>query len=193
MGQQWLAGLLAHAPGAAVFGTSTANGFGRFKPNALAPLHALWGRDNRGAMLRLIGTPGDPATRLENRIGEPAANPYAYIAAQIHAGLGGVQRGLTPPPPTDSPYAPEVTSAAASAVRSAVASSSAPTRTPPPTALPASLGAALDALQADATLCADMGAEFVEAFVRIKRQEAARRDAADDADTFDRREYFGRL
>src|ERR1700692_4525520 len=32
--------------------------------------------------------------RLENRIGEPAANPYLYMASQILSGLDGVDKGL---------------------------------------------------------------------------------------------------
>ena len=49
-GEQFLAGLLAHARGMTAFCTPTANGYGRFRPNALAPQSVLWGRDNRGAM-----------------------------------------------------------------------------------------------------------------------------------------------
>ena len=67
--------------------TPTVNGFGRFRPNALAPVGVQWGRDNRGAMLRVVGAAGDDATRIENRIGEPMANPYLYLAAQVHAGF----------------------------------------------------------------------------------------------------------
>jgi hypothetical protein len=37
-----------------------------------------------------------------------------------------------------------------------------------------------------------MGRAFVEVFVRAKRQEQARFDAAEDKALFDRREYFGR-
>jgi glutamine synthetase len=169
IGQHWLAGLLAHARAATVFGTCTVNGFGRFRPNALAPMAVLWGRDNRGAMLRLVGGPGDPATRIENRVGEPAANPYAYIASQIHAGLDGLARRLEPPPPTESPYADGHA------------------------LLPTSLGAALDALLADEALVSAMGREFVEVLVQVKRQEQARFDAAEDKAAFDRREYFGRF
>ena len=168
-GRHWLAGLLVHATAATVFGTSTTNGFGRFRPNALAPMQVAWGRDNRGAMLRLVGRPGDAATRIENRIGEPAANPYAYIAAQIHAGLNGVARGLEPPPPTEAPYA----------------EGGAP--------LPTRLGDALDALAADTALCDAMGRAFVDTFVAVKRQEQARFDAAEDKAEFDRREYFSRF
>src|SRR5207253_4050068 len=97
VGEHYLAGLLEHARAMAVFCTPTANGYGRFRPNALAPQSVLWGRDNRGAMLRVIGRCGDDATRIENRIGEPAANPYLYLASQIHAGLDGIERRLTPP------------------------------------------------------------------------------------------------
>src|SRR3954465_7055885 len=96
-GEQYLAGLLAHARGMTVFCTPTINGFGRFRPNALAPQSAVWGRDNRGAMLRVVGEPGDRGTRIENRIGEPSANPYLYIASQIHAGLDGLEQGMQAP------------------------------------------------------------------------------------------------
>src|SRR5690606_16065076 len=85
--------------------TPTVNGFGRFRPNALAPQAILWGRDNRGAMLRVVGGAGDGATRIENRLGEPAANPYVCMAAQIHAGLDGVDRQLAAPQGTEAPYA----------------------------------------------------------------------------------------
>ncbi|MDP1565168.1 MAG: glutamine synthetase family protein, partial [Polaromonas sp.] len=104
LGEHYLAGLLEHARGMTVFCTPTINGFGRFRPNALAPQSVLWGRDNRGAMLRVVGQPGDGATRIENRIGEPAANPYLYLASQIHAGLDGITRQLKAPVATDAPY-----------------------------------------------------------------------------------------
>ena len=168
-GAHYLAGLLEHARGMAVFCTPTINGFGRFRPNALAPQSVLWGRDNRGAMLRVIGECGDGATRIENRIGEPAANPYLYLASQIHAGLDGIARRLEPPPATDAPYA----SAAAR--------------------LPTGLGEALEALRADAVLTGGFGQSFVDYFDRIKQSELSRWDQAEDKDEFQRREYFGRF
>ena len=48
-------------------------------------------------MLRLVGNPGDADTRIENRVGDPAANPYLYVASQVLSGLDGVERNLTPP------------------------------------------------------------------------------------------------
>jgi glutamine synthetase len=168
-GAHWLAGLLHHARGMTVFCTPTANGFGRFRPNALAPQSVLWGRDNRGAMLRVIGGCGDAATRIENRIGEPAANPYLYFASQVHAGLDGLQRRLQPPRATDAPYAGGAEN------------------------LPTSLGEALAALRDDAVLCEAFGPAFVDYFTRIKQSEQQRFAAAEDPDEFQRREYFGRI
>ncbi|MEP7301770.1 MAG: glutamine synthetase [Caldimonas sp.] len=168
-GDAWLAGLLAHGRGMAVFCAPTINAYGRFRPNAMAPNAVLWGRDNRGAMLRVLGRAGDPATRIENRIGEPAANPYLYLAAQIHAGLDGLARGLSAPLATAAPYG------------------DADTR------LPASLGEALAALAADPVLVAGFGAQLVDWLTRVKRFELARHDEADDKDDWQAREYLGRF
>ncbi|MDP3824714.1 MAG: glutamine synthetase family protein [Burkholderiales bacterium] len=169
VGEHYLAGLLDHARGMAVFCTPTVNGFGRFRPHALAPQSVLWGRDNRGAMLRVIGECGDAATRIENRIGEPAANPYLYLASQIHAGLDGIARQLKAPSATDAPYA----SAAAK--------------------LPTSLGEALEALRADTVLTAGFGEAFVNYFDRVKQSELSRWEQAEDKEDFQRREYFSRF
>jgi glutamine synthetase len=168
-GAHWLAGLLTHAAGMTPLCAPTINGYGRFRPNALAPQSIVWGQDNRGAMLRVVGGPGDRSTRIENRLGEPAANPYLYMAAQIHAGLDGLAQQLQPPPATESPYAE--TSAR----------------------IPASLGKALEALRDDPVLSNAFGDNFVRYFSRIKQQEIDRHAMAEDKSDFDRREYFGRL
>ncbi len=168
-GEHYLAGLLAHARGMTVFCTPTINGFGRFRPNALAPQSVLWGRDNRGAMLRVVGQAGDGATRIENRIGEPAANPYLYLASQIHAGLDGITRRLKAPAATDAPYGE-------AAVK-----------------IPTSLGEALDALQADRVLGQAFGSSFINYFTRIKQSEITRHEQAVDREDWQRREYFSRI
>ena len=169
IGEHYLAGLLAHARGMAALCTPTVNGFARFQPNALAPQSVLWGRDNRGAALRVVGHCGDGGTRIENRIGEPAANPYLYMAAQIHAGLDGIAGRLRAAPATDAPYA----------------DAGSP--------LPGGLDEALAALAADRVLCAGFGQTFVDYFARIKQAEIARYQAAEDKLDFQRREYFSRF
>jgi len=149
-GRHFLAGLLAHARGAAALAAPTINGYKRYRPYSLAPDRILWGRDNRGALLRVIGGQGDPGTRIENRIGEPAANPYLYFASQIWSGLDGLARKLDPGPSADAPY-----------------EAKAPT-------LPQTLAEALAALREDGCLRDGLGSGFVDYFCRIKDAELAR-------------------
>ena len=164
LGTAYLAGLLAHAPAAAAFTTPTVNGYKRYQPFSLAPDRVAWGVDNKGAMIRAVGGAGDPATRLENRSGEPAANPYLYIASQVISGMDGMERGLVPPAPTTDPY-----------------------RTDAP-ALPASLGEAVDALVADDAFRTALGVTVVDWYATIKRAEFGRylRHVSD----WEQREYF---
>ncbi len=168
IGAHWLAGLLAHARGMAALCAPTIPAYGRYQGSVMAPQAALWGRDNRGAMLRVVGEPGDTATRIENRLGEPMANPYLYIAAQVYAGLDGLRRRLEPPPATDSPYAAA------------------------PVMLPTTLAEALDALAADEVMQQGLGTPMARVIETVKRQELARYAAAEDRDLWLRREYFSR-
>jgi glutamine synthetase len=101
-------------------------------------------------MIRVLGGLGDAATRLENRIGEPAANPYLYILSQIVAGLAGIEAESAPPPPNDEPYAAERPM------------------------LPKSLPEALDALDKEPLFRRALGDTFVDYFVKLKRTEASR-------------------
>ena len=165
--RHYLAGLLAHAAGSCAFTTPTINGYKRYRPYSNAPTRACWAADNRGAMVRAIGSPGDPATRLENRVGEPAANPYLAMAAQIASGLDGMARRLDPGPPATAPYDGDA----------------------PP--LPGSLPAALQALQADACLVAAFGPFFVDYFTRLKQAEIDRFHA--EVTEWEHTEYFDLL
>ncbi len=164
-GRHFLAGLLAHARAASVFTTPTLNGYKRFRSHSLAPDRAVWGHDNRGVMVRVLGGAGDAATRLENRVGEPAANPYLYMASQVLAGLDGMERRLDPGPSADAPY--EVTTAQL---------------------LPKSLGEAVAALRGDAFFRDKLGAGFVDYLLTIKDAEIARSQA--EATDWEHREYF---
>jgi glutamine synthetase len=164
LGRHFLAGLIAHARAAAAFTTPTLNGYKRYRPYQLAPDRAIWARDNRGVMVRVLGSPGDPATRLENRVGEPAANPYLYMASQIIAGLDGIARKLEPGPSADTPYETEAEF------------------------LPKSLAEALDALRGSACFRAGLGDAFVDYYVRIKEFEIARFQS--EVTEWEHREYF---
>jgi glutamine synthetase len=174
LGRAFLAGLIANARASAAFGTPTVNGYKRYHGvNTMAPIQAIWARDNRGVMVRVMGHPGDPATHLENRVGEPLANPYLYMASQIHAGLDGVKRKLAPGPSADAPY--ELA------------------KEP----LPKALGAALDALQASVCFRTAFGDAFVDYYIAIKRFEIARAErdggasnSSTEVTAWEHREYF---
>jgi glutamine synthetase len=163
-GRGYLAGLLKHARAAAVFTTPTINGYKRYRSYSLAPDRAIWGRDNRGVMIRVLGGVDDPATRLENRIGEPAANPYLYMASQILSGLDGVDRALDPGPSADTPYETEAA------------------------LLPKSLREGVFALKDDPFFREALGAEFVDYYVHIKNAEIERFQA--EVSDWEQREYF---
>jgi glutamine synthetase len=162
IGRNFLAGLLAHAAAAAAFTTPTINGYKRYRGYSLAPDRVIWGRDNRGVMVRVLGSGAD--ARMENRVGEPAANPYLYMASQIYAGLDGMERMLDPGPSADTPYE-------ADAPR-----------------LPKSLDEALQALRKDACLADGFGRSFIDYFLRIKEAEIARYQA--EVTEWEQREYF---
>ena len=91
-----------------LFATPTVNGYKRYRPYSFAPDRVCWAVENRGALVRVQGAPGDANSHIENRMGEPAANPYLYMAANIAAGLDGMRRKADPPPPVEAdPYAIE--------------------------------------------------------------------------------------
>lgn len=171
LARHYLAGLIAHARAAAAFATPTINGYKRYRAYSLAPDRAIWARDNRGVMVRVLGEPGDPATHLENRIGEPTANPYLYLASQIHAGLDGIVRKLDPGPSADTPYE---------------------TKAEP---LPKSLAEAVSALRDDKLFVEKFGAGFVDYYCRIKDAEIARfrqseKDDDPEVTRWEMKEYF---
>jgi glutamine synthetase len=148
-----------------VFTTPTINGYKRYKPYSLAPDRAIWGRDHKGAMLRVVsGGPDDPGTRVENRVGEPAANPYLYMASQVICGLAGIEGKLVPATASDTPYEGDAEP------------------------LPASLMEALDALRTSELYAYELGKPFVEYMLKIKGAEVAR--FLSEVTDWEHREYF---
>lgn len=175
IGRQFTAGLLEHSSEASVFTTPTVNGYRRRKPFSLAPDRSTWGLDNRAAMLRVQGGPGDPATHVENRVGEPAANPYFYLASQVTAGLDGIIRELDPGEPEAEPYSAQHRPL-----------------------LPVTLMEAVGELRTSALYRRAYGDRFVDWLLGLKDFEIARFVKAEgdtwDADTvteWEHREYFG--
>jgi glutamine synthetase len=176
LGKSYLGGLLRHAIASAVFANPTVNGYRRFRANSLAPDRVAWGLDHRGVMLRVLSAANDPASRIENRIGEPSANPYLYVLSQLIAGLDGIDNTHDPGPPETDPY------------------------TADRTMLPKSLKDALIAMEAEPLFCRELGKVFVDYYLKIKRTELGRfmsymRDngieaPGDDTSEWEQNEYF---
>ena len=165
LGLNYVGGLLENAKAASVFTTPTINGYKRYKPFTLAPDRTVWSRDNRGAMIRSIGGFDDPGTRIENRVGDPAANPYLYFVSQIISGLDGIENAIDPGLPSSTPYQEE----------------GKPT-------LPASLVDALAALRKSTTFRQSLGNDFINYIVAIKEAEIAR--FLSEPNDWEHKEYF---
>jgi len=170
-------GLLRHAPATAIFATPTVNGYKRLSERfALSPDRATWSADNRGTYIRVLGDADDPAAHFENRMGEPCANPYLYMASQLIAGMDGIDTKIEPGPMTDNPHDHDLP------------------------LLPTNLGQAIDALRTSNLFRRVAGEDFVDFFTRLKDNEWRRYNEALAADgqvddqsvvtEWEQREYF---
>lgn len=164
VGMNYVAGLLEHASGTALLTTPTVNGYKRQRPDGFAPVKAAWAHENRGSMLRVIGSPNDPGSRVENRIGEPTANPYLYIASQLIAGRDGMRKKLSPGEPVRAAYLADRP------------------------LLPGSLMEAVDAFAKDEVLKQELGAEFHNYMLLLKKCEIGRFLSA--VTDWEQNEYF---
>jgi glutamine synthetase len=164
-GMHFVGGLLEHARASAAFSNPTINGYKRLNANPLAPKRVVWAYDNKGAMCRLIGGMGDPVTHIENRSGEPAANPYLYMGSQIVAGLDGMANKIDPGSPLADPYA----------------------QTQKPL-MPSSLGESVDALSSSTMYREALGNEFIDHYISVRRHEIGRFQS--HVTDWEHREYF---
>ena len=155
-GQQFVAGLLQHAPALAAVCAPSVNSYKRlaathsqsgttWSPNLIA-----WGDNNRTALVRSV------AGRVEWRLPDPSANVYAALAATLSAGLLGIDGAMTPPEPLDEDlYQMPVDQQQLYQLRR----------------LPADLGQALQAFGQDQGLRQAMGSAFSEVYEAVKQQE----------------------
>ncbi|HEX6930829.1 MAG TPA: glutamine synthetase family protein [Streptosporangiaceae bacterium] len=175
-GRHFVAGLIEHSMPMTVFATPTVNGYKRFRPYSFAPDRVCWALENRGALVRIQGAPGDTNSHVEMRMGEPAANPYLYMAANLAAGLDGIRRQLDPPPPVEAdPYVSQNPM------------------------LPTSLADAIGALEKDSFFREAFGDTLVDYLLQMKKSENGRYEAAiaespladpQDVSDWEMREYF---
>lgn len=163
-GRHFTGGVLEHAAAASVFSTPTINGYKRFRPYSFAPDRVTWAVENRAAFVRVIGGPGDATAHIENRAGEPCANPYLYMMSQIVCGMDGVKRKLDPGPLDETPYESDKP------------------------LLPRSLMESVAALKESAFFRERLGDAFVDYMIALKQSEISRFLA--HVTDWEQREYF---
>lgn len=154
----FIAGQMAHARALAAIIAPTVNSYKRLTPGYEAPVYICWAQINRAALIRIPSyAPGrEGSTRLELRCPDPSCNPYLAFAAMLMAGLDGIKRDLTPPPPVEE----DVYHFDDAKLRELAIDT-----------LPATLGEALEELEGDRLLQGTLGEHAYDAFVRAKRAE----------------------
>jgi glutamine synthetase len=146
--RHYLAGLLTYASDVTYFLAPYINSYKRFAEGTFAPTRAIWSADNRTAGYRIAG-PGTKGVRVECRVGGADLNPYLAIAAQIAAGLAGIEEKLE--------LEPEFTGDAYKAQRAR--------------SIPTSLRKAAEALKRSKMLKAAFGEEVVAHYLRAAEWE----------------------
>ena len=155
----YIGGILAHAPALLAFCAPTTNSYRRLVPGYEAPINLVYSNRNRSACCRIPAYSNSPkAKRVEFRAPDPAANPYLAFSAILMAGLDGIQRKLTPPPPVNVDiYELSPEEAAELAIKQT----------------PGSLKESLDALEADHDFLLQGGVftrDLIETYIAYKRE-----------------------
>lgn len=165
--RSFVAGQLKYAKAVDCIIAPTVNCHRRRRRHTFSPTNVSWGFEDRSALLRVKG--GSVESRhIENRAPTGLSNPYLVSAALLGAGLLGIEQGLTPPEPSKPSLPAE--------------------DDPSIEKLPTSLPEALDAFEAEPAIRDLLGAEFVEAYLVMRRYELSR--FADWVTDWERQEYL---
>ena len=155
------AGVLAHLPGMVAITAPSVPSFYRLQPHHWSSAWTWLAERDREATLRICpgfaGTHGDLSNQynVEYRAADGIANPYLTLAALIHAGLDGIERGLRPTIVSRDP---------------AVLSDSERERYGLQR-LPSTFEDALNALERDDVLAKFMGPALLKTYLGVKRSE----------------------
>jgi glutamine synthetase len=163
--RSFIQGVLEHTRAAMAIWSPTPNCYRRIRPRTYAPSNISWGVQDRSASVRVKAS-RDDNTHIEIRVPAALSNPYLVAASAIASGLSGIARGRHLAASVDGPKEDDGGFEK----------------------LPTEMYEALGALEADTELRALLGEEFIQVYLTMKRQEAARlRDAIPAAETS---EYF---
>ena len=96
----YVGGLLQHARGYCAVTNPLVNSYKRLVGGFEAPVNVSWSTQNVSPLVRIPAERGDGA-RCENRLPDPAANPYLAIGTQLAAGLAGNREQIDPGDPVN--------------------------------------------------------------------------------------------
>jgi glutamine synthetase len=91
----FLGGMMALQRELALFIAPNINSYKRYAVASWAPVNVVWGRDNRTTGFRIVGD--GPALHIENRFPGGDMNAYLAYAAELGAGLFGIENRIEPP------------------------------------------------------------------------------------------------
>ncbi len=156
----YIGGIIRHARALNAFTNPSTNSYKRLVPGFEAPVMLAYSAANRSASIRIPHVQNPKAAHIEVRFPDCTANPYLAFSAMLLAGLDGILNHIEPGDPLDKNLydLPPEEAAGIPQVSS-------------------SLDGALDALSADNEFLQKGGvfsADFIDAFIALKREEAAR-------------------
>jgi glutamine synthetase len=157
LARNFIAGQMKHAQALSAVVAPTVNSYKRLTPGYEAPVYVCWAQLNRSSLIRVPahGT-GTSGARIELRCPDPSTNPYLAFAVMLAAGLDGIERDLTPPPPVNEDvYHFDQVDLEERAIGT----------------LPGTLSEALDALEEDEVIQDALGPDITDVFMRAKRAE----------------------
>jgi glutamine synthetase len=172
LARQFMAGILDHLPALVALTCASVNSYRRLQPQMWASAFRAWGPDNREGALR-VASPfkGHEAesTNVELKSSDSSANPYISLGGVIAAGLDGIERQLTlPPPVTVDPYN------LGEKERQAIGADR----------LPQSLKEAITNLKRDTMLTDALGERLATSYIAVKELDIAAFAAEDEAFEF---------
>ena len=169
----FVAGILNHLPSLTAFTAPSVVSYGRLIPHRWSAAFTNLGHRDREASVRICPhdeTPGADIAgqyHFEVRACDNAASPYLQLAALVHAGCDGIERGLLTPMPTEEDLS-DLSDAdlAARGLRR----------------LASSLDEALDLLDGNETVRRWFDDPFIDVYLKHKRGEIAHVAGLDEAD-----------
>ncbi|MGQ9825188.1 MAG: type I glutamate--ammonia ligase [Desulfotomaculales bacterium] len=151
----FIGGIMKHIRAISAVTNPTVNSYKRLVSGYEAPVYIAWSQRNRSPLIRVPAKRGQ-STRIELRNPDPSCNPYLALGVCLQAGLEGIAKKISPPPPCD---------------RNIYEMSPAEREELGIGSLPESLAEALDELAKDALVRDALGPHVLSRFLEAKRIE----------------------